>query len=150
LVLEEIPGWIYVGDTAWQRIALANVEEMVMRDRNHPSVISYGVRINESFDYHDLYEKTNRLARTLDLIPRGRRTACAWPSGGTRRVSFSKIYGPRISSFRKANRRFCHGSLLNAWEPAAARYVPGTRSGSLSVRCAYSRECWIRSPQTNI
>jgi beta-galactosidase len=66
LVLEEIPGWLYVGDTAWQRIALRNVEEMVTRDRNHPSVISYGVRINESHDYHDLYEKTNRLARTLD------------------------------------------------------------------------------------
>jgi beta-galactosidase len=66
LVLEEIPGWIYVGDIAWQRIALKNVEEMVMRDRNHPSVISYGVRINESLDVHDLYEKTNRLARALD------------------------------------------------------------------------------------
>jgi beta-galactosidase len=66
LVLEEIPGWIYVGDAAWQRIALKNVEEMVMRDRNHPSVISYGVRINESRDMHGLYEKTNRLARTLD------------------------------------------------------------------------------------
>jgi beta-galactosidase len=66
LVLDEIPGWIYIGDIAWQRIALKNVEEMVMRDRNHPSVISYGVRINESLDFHDLYEKTNRLARTLD------------------------------------------------------------------------------------
>jgi beta-galactosidase len=66
LVLEEIPGWLYVGGPAWQRIVLKNVEEMVMRDRNHPSVISYGVRINESHDMHDLYEKTNRLARTLD------------------------------------------------------------------------------------
>ena len=66
LVLEEIPGWCYVGDSAWQQITLKNVEEMVMRDRNHPSVISYGVRINESNDVHDLYEKTNRLARSLD------------------------------------------------------------------------------------
>jgi beta-galactosidase len=66
LVLEEIPGWLFVGDSAWQRIALKNVEEMVTRDRNHPSVISYGVRVNESIDYHELYEKTNRLARTLD------------------------------------------------------------------------------------
>jgi beta-galactosidase len=66
LVLEEIPGWLNVGDTAWQRLALKNVEEMVMRDRNHPSVVSYGVRINESHDSHDLYEKTNRLARSLD------------------------------------------------------------------------------------
>jgi beta-galactosidase len=66
LVLEEIPGWCFVGDTAWQRIALKNVEEMVVRDRNHPSIISYGVRVNESADFRSLYEKTNRLARTLD------------------------------------------------------------------------------------
>jgi len=66
LVLEEIPGWIYVGDTLWQKISIKNVEEMVMRDRNHPSVISYGVRINESDDHHDFYEKTNKLARNLD------------------------------------------------------------------------------------
>jgi len=66
LVLEEIPGWLYVGDSSWRQLALKNVEEMVVRDRNHPSVISYGVRINESLDYHDLYEKTNRLARALD------------------------------------------------------------------------------------
>ncbi len=66
LVLEEIPGWIFVGDTAWQRTTLKNLEEMVMRDRNHPSVISYGVRINESVDVHKLYLKTNQLAHTLD------------------------------------------------------------------------------------
>jgi beta-galactosidase len=66
LVLEEIPGWLYVGDAEWRRIALRNVEEMVMRDRNHPSVVSYGVRINESRDFHDFYSESNRLARTLD------------------------------------------------------------------------------------
>jgi beta-galactosidase len=66
LVLEEIPGWLFVGDTAWQRIAMKNVEEMVLRDRNHTSIISYGVRINESFDFHDLYDQANRLARMLD------------------------------------------------------------------------------------
>jgi beta-galactosidase len=66
LVLEEIPGWCHVGDTAWQRIALKNVEEMVMRDRNHPSLISYGVRINESPDNPGFYEKTNRMSHTLD------------------------------------------------------------------------------------
>jgi beta-galactosidase len=66
LVIEEIPGWIHVGDTAWQRNALTNVEEMVVRDRNHPSIISYGVRINESYDFHDFYQKTNQLARSLD------------------------------------------------------------------------------------
>ncbi len=67
LVLEEMPGWLFVsGNIAWQAIALKNVEEMIMRDRNHPSIVSFGVRINESADFHDLYVRTNQLARTLD------------------------------------------------------------------------------------
>jgi beta-galactosidase len=67
LVLEEMPGWMYVSDNpVWQNIALKNVEEMVTRDRNHPSIISFGVRINESADFHELYTKTNRLAHGLD------------------------------------------------------------------------------------
>ena len=66
LVIEEIPGWGFVGDSAWRDIAFKNVEEMVIRDRNHPSLISYGVRVNQSPDFHDLYVATNRLARSLD------------------------------------------------------------------------------------
>ncbi len=66
LVLEEMPGWLYVGNAAWQALALDDVQEMVMRDRNHPSVVSFGVRVNESLDYHDFYVKTNRIARLLD------------------------------------------------------------------------------------
>jgi beta-galactosidase len=67
LVLEEMPGWMYVSDrTDWQALALQNVNDMIMRDRNHPSIISFGVRINESSDFHNLYVRTNLLARTLD------------------------------------------------------------------------------------
>lgn len=66
LVLEELPGWGYVGKDTWREVALRNIEEMIIRDRNHPSIISFGVRINQSHDFNDLYVKTNRLARTLD------------------------------------------------------------------------------------
>jgi len=67
LVLEEMPGWMFVSSNAeWQAIALQNVNDMIMRDRNHPSIISFGVRVNQSADFHDLYVKTNQLARTLD------------------------------------------------------------------------------------
>jgi beta-galactosidase len=67
MVLEEMPGWYYVSKSEeWRNIAVKNVEEMITRDRNHPSIISFGVRINESLDYHDLYEKTNSIARVLD------------------------------------------------------------------------------------
>ena len=66
LVLEEIPGWQHIGDLSWQDISVDNVRRMVRRDWNHPSVILWGVRINESRDNHDLYTRTNNLARALD------------------------------------------------------------------------------------
>ncbi|MCC7155503.1 MAG: glycoside hydrolase family 2 protein [Bryobacterales bacterium] len=66
LVLEEIPGWQHIGDIAWQNIAVRNVGEMIRRDWNHPSIILWGVRINESQDSHDFYTRTNALAHALD------------------------------------------------------------------------------------
>ena len=66
LVLEEIPGWQHIGDLAWQNIAVDNVRRMVTRDWNHPSIILWGVRINESRDNHDFYTRTNALAHALD------------------------------------------------------------------------------------
>ena len=48
LVLEEIPGWQHIGDKAWQDVAVRNVGEMIRRDWNHPSIVLWGVRINES------------------------------------------------------------------------------------------------------
>jgi beta-galactosidase len=66
LVLEEIPGWQHIGDAAWQDISVDNVGRMIRRDWNHPSVILWGVRINESRDNHDCYTRTNALAHQLD------------------------------------------------------------------------------------
>ena len=50
LVLEEIPGWQHIGDLAWQDVSVDNVRRMVRRDWNHPSIILWGVRINEVAD----------------------------------------------------------------------------------------------------
>ena len=66
LVFEEIPGWQHIGDKAWQAESIENVRRMIERDWNHPSIIIWGVRINESQDNHDFYAETNRLARELD------------------------------------------------------------------------------------
>lgn len=66
LVLEEIPGWQHIGDAAWQDISVDNVRRMIRRDWNHPSIILWGVRINESRDNHDFYSRTNALAHQLD------------------------------------------------------------------------------------
>ena len=75
LVLEEIPGWQHIGDAGWKELSVDNVERMIRRDWNHPSIIIWGVRVNESQDDHDFYTRTNKLARALD----GSR-----PTGGVR------------------------------------------------------------------
>ncbi len=66
LVLEEIPGWQHIGDAAWQSLAVDNLGRMIRRDWNHPSVVLWGVRINESADNRDFYTRTNALAHSLD------------------------------------------------------------------------------------
>ena len=66
LVFEEIPGWQHIGDKAWQDLTVQYVDEMIRRDWNHPSIILWGVRVNESGDNHDFYVRTNELAHKLD------------------------------------------------------------------------------------
>ncbi len=66
LVFDEIPGWQHIGDDEWQQLVTRDVAAMIERDRNHPSVIIWGVRINESKDNDALYEETNTIAHELD------------------------------------------------------------------------------------
>jgi beta-galactosidase len=67
LVIDETPGWQHVGDsTEWRERYLDNTRRMIRRDWNHPSVILWSVRINESRDFHDLYVRANAIARGLD------------------------------------------------------------------------------------
>ncbi len=66
LVFTEIPGWQHIGDDAWKRQAVINTEEMVKQNMHHPSIILWGVRINESQDCDELYRETNKVAHRLD------------------------------------------------------------------------------------
>ena len=66
MVLEEIPGWQHIGDQQWKDLSVHYVEAMIRRDWNHPSIILWGVRVNESQDDHDFYTRTNQLAHSLD------------------------------------------------------------------------------------
>ncbi len=66
LVFTEIPGWQHIGGEAWKEQAVRNVDDMVWQDRSHPSVILWGVRINESPDDDALYRRTNERAHALD------------------------------------------------------------------------------------
>ena len=66
LVFTEIPGWQNIGDDAWKEQTVINTREMVSQYRNHPSIILWGVRINESVDCDELYTRTNKEAHGLD------------------------------------------------------------------------------------
>lgn len=66
LVFTEFPGWQHIGDEAWKSQAVDNVADMIKQYRNHTSIIIWGVRINESVDDHDFYERTNAVAHAYD------------------------------------------------------------------------------------
>jgi beta-galactosidase len=82
LVFEEIPGWQHIGDKAWQAESVENVRRMITRDWNHPSIVIWGVRINESQDNHDFYIQTNKMAHDLDTTR---------PTGGVRYITDSEL-----------------------------------------------------------
>lgn len=66
LVFEEIPGWQHIGDKDWKAVSLNELKTMIERDRNHPSIVLWGVRVNESPDDDGFYTRTNQLAHELD------------------------------------------------------------------------------------
>lgn len=66
LVFTEIPGWQHLGDREWKAQAVENLREMIKEYRNHPSIILWGVRINESLDDDEFYTETNKVAHELD------------------------------------------------------------------------------------
>ena len=67
LVINEIPGWQFVSQKPeWRDNFMMFLEKMILTQRNHPSLIAHGVRVDESVDDHDLYSKANELAHKLD------------------------------------------------------------------------------------
>lgn len=82
LVFEEIPGWQHIGNDEWKELSFQNVKDMIMRDRNHPSIVIWGVRINESDDNYDFYKNTNKIAHELDDTR---------PTGGVRNLPKSEF-----------------------------------------------------------
>lgn len=66
MVWEEVPGWQYIGDQAWKDLLVRDVQHMILRDRNHPAIVIWGTRANESANDVDLYRRTRALAKSLD------------------------------------------------------------------------------------
>ena len=66
LVFMEFPGWQHIGDGEWKMQACQNAKDMILQFRNHPSIMIWGIRINESQDDDAFYTETNRIAHELD------------------------------------------------------------------------------------
>ncbi len=101
LVLEEIPGWQHIGGDTWKAEAVANVRRMITRDWNHPSIVLWGVRINESQDNHDFYAETNRVAHELDTDPSDRRHSRHHRERDARRRLYDQRLHPRQRGARR-------------------------------------------------
>lgn len=67
LVQTEVPGWQHISkDEEWRKTFLNFIEEMVLKEQNHPSLIFYGIRVDESVDDDELYSKANEICHHLD------------------------------------------------------------------------------------
>ena len=66
LVFTEMPSWQHLGEGEWRENCLRNIRDMIVRDRSHPCVVLWGVRVNEGADCDEFYTETNALARSLD------------------------------------------------------------------------------------
>lgn len=67
LVFIESPGWQFIGsDEKWINQYKINIERMVKDNYNHPSIVLWGVRINEGPDHHELYSWANEFVHNFD------------------------------------------------------------------------------------
>lgn len=66
MVFEEIPGWGHIGDDGYKAVAFNDLENMVLGHFNHPSIIIWGTRLNESADDDEFYKETHRRCKEMD------------------------------------------------------------------------------------
>lgn len=67
LLIDEVPGWQYLSkEKAWRDHFYYLLEGMVKKECNHPCLIAYGTRVDESADDHDLYSHAQKIVHTLD------------------------------------------------------------------------------------
>lgn len=66
MVWQEVAGWGFVGNDTWQQHVISDTHDMVIRDRSRPSIVLWGVQVNESPREPALYTQTRQVADDLD------------------------------------------------------------------------------------
>jgi beta-galactosidase len=91
MVWEEPPGWQFVGaDKGFQNLVVQNVHDMVVRDRNRPSVIVWATRLNETGNPTALYKQTRQTAGQLDS---------SRPTSGAMRIYSTKDWAQDVFAY---------------------------------------------------
>ena len=83
MVIEDVYGDGHIGDASWRESFLESITDMVVRDRNSPCIIGWGIRVNNSPDCDELYFKANKAAKEADST---RATV------GARNYTFGRLY----------------------------------------------------------
>lgn len=134
MVWEEPPGWGYVGAQAFQDLVVQNVHDMIVRDRDRPSVIVWATRLNETSNYTALYAKTRQLAYDLDGT---RQTTGA--------VNFYNTSGWAEDVYAYDDYRSAGGNALLAPPIAGVPYLVSEAVGALDGAPTYR---WIDTSAT--
>jgi beta-galactosidase len=133
---EEAPGWGYLGDDAWLALAYRDIGEMIVRDRNHPSIIIWGARLNETPNNVPFYTSTNELAHALDD---SRQTAGAMP-GMRDTLEFEQdVFGEDDYSSVKDATGTKEPTLQPPVDAAGRPYLVSEAVGTLSGPAIYYR-----------
>ena len=67
LVLDEIPGWQFIGTSKkWRQNCRDFTRRMILKERNHACLVAYGLRIDESADDDELYSSLQKIREELD------------------------------------------------------------------------------------
>ena len=78
-----------MGNAVFQACMLRDVRDMVVRDRNRPSVIVWGTRLNETANYPALYAQARQIAYTFDGSRQTSGTVVSHTTGGWAEDIFS-------------------------------------------------------------
>ena len=81
MVFEEIPGWGYIGGDDYKEVSFQDLQNMVLGHFNHPSIVIWGTRLNETADDDDFYRETNRRCKAMD--PTRPTTGVRWQKNST-------------------------------------------------------------------
>ncbi|MDO4475238.1 MAG: glycoside hydrolase family 2 TIM barrel-domain containing protein [Lachnospiraceae bacterium] len=79
MVFEEIPGWGFIGGEEFKKVVFQDLRNMVVSHFNHPGIVIWGTRLNETVDHDELYTATNALCKELD--PSRPTTGVRWETG---------------------------------------------------------------------